>query len=67
MTCKKYSICRYFLLPVALFAMVAIATACTVQLASKNRNTDCGFTNDRVFPKGNKDPAIFYGNHGNDQ
>jgi hypothetical protein len=45
-----------------LFGFIGLATvSCTIQWAMKNKNTDCGFTNDNVQPYGRKDPMTFYG------
>jgi len=45
-----------------LVGFIGLATvSCTIQWAMKNKNTDCGFTNDKVHPHGRKDPMTFYG------
>lgn len=61
---EDYRVIRNFFFYAGLGIMCAAGTACTVQWAFRNKNTDCGFTNDRISPLGHKDPAIFYGNHG---
>lgn len=58
---REYKIVRNMFL-CGIIACVAVSgTACTVQWAIRNKNTDCGFTNDKISPGGHKDPAIFYG------
>ncbi len=52
---------NFFIIIVATLCVFA-ATACTVQMAHRNKNTDCGFTHDRISPHAQKDPMIFYGN-----
>jgi hypothetical protein len=42
------------------FLTAMISIGCTVQWAMKNKNTDCGFTNDNIQPNGRKDPMTFY-------
>ncbi len=58
---ERRKVRNFFIIIVAILCVFA-ATACTVQMAHRNKNTDCGFTSDRISPHAQKDPMIFYGN-----
>ena len=52
---------RNFMLYILCGVLILVGVGCSIQCAYKNRDTDCGFTNDNIQPSGRKDPMIFYG------
>ncbi len=61
MTQPELTSLRNFFLFILIIAAAGGLAACSVQWAFRNKNTDCGFSNDRINPGGRKDPTVFYG------
>jgi hypothetical protein len=58
---SQFKMARKIMICMILGFIALASIGCTLQWAMKNKNTDCGFTNDNVQPGARKDPMTFYG------